>query len=98
MGGGIVKFVIYKKGDIMEEGIVLTGIFISSETKVRRYDNYDNGDKVSYIYLVVIGSDAFKVSSDYDYRSTISFGDRVSFKVRCRAFNNSVYYNGELIS
>ena len=79
----------------MEEGIVLTGIFISSETKVRRYDN---GDKVSYIYLVAIGSDAFKVSSDYDYRSTISFGDRVSFKVRCRAFNNSIYYNGELIS
>ena len=79
----------------MEEGIVLTGIFISSETKVRRNDNVD---KVSYIYLVVIGSDAFKVSSDYDYRSTISFGDRVSFKVRCRAFNNSIYYNGELIS
>lgn len=79
----------------MDEGIILTGIYISSEQKVRRAND---GDKISFIYLVAIGSDAIKVSSDSDYRPIVSFGDRVSFKVRCRAYNNAVYYNGEMIS
>ena len=79
----------------MDEGIILTGIYISSEQKIRRSNE---GDKISFIYLVAIGSDAVKVSSDCDYRAALSFGDRVSFKVRCRAYNNAVYYNGELIS
>ena len=79
----------------MDEGIILTGIYISCEQKIRRSND---GDKISFIYLVAVGADAFKVSSDTDYRNALSFGDRVSFKVHCRAYNNAVYYNGELMN
>lgn len=74
----------------MDQGQFLRGIYVGS-------DVYERNDKKNYVYLIAIGSDAYRVTSDKDFSGSLAFGDLVCFRIRTRAFNNQVYYNGDLI-
>lgn len=75
-------------------GIFLNGICVDARERKREFDGKVT---VNYSYLVMIDGDAFKVTSDNDYRNDVKFGDEVTFKVRIRAYNGTIYYNGDLI-
>lgn len=61
------------------------------------FEEFERNDRKSYVYLVAIGSNAYRVTSDKDFSGNLAFGDLVVFRIRTRAFNNQVYYNGDLI-
>ena len=76
------------------QGLFINGIFVGADENIRVYDQKE---RLSYIYLVAVGSNAYKINSDHDYRDRLAFGDVVTFAIRTRAFNNQVYYNGDLV-
>lgn len=73
-------------------GFFVKGFLSGMDRKVYRQD--DGTLKDRYIYLVVCGVDAYRVTSDQDYTDSVTLGQEVTFMIRCRAFNNSVYYTG----
>lgn len=77
-----------------EEGFILTGVLGGARGTKKRLEN---GTEVNrYTYLVIVGIDTYKVSSDIDYSNDLMFGDQVSFNVRPSVFNNVLYLRGEL--
>lgn len=75
-------------------GIFIRGVFVGSDEVVR---NYDQRERINYVNLIIIGVDAYKVTSAEDYRDRLAFGDIVTFSLRVRAYNSQVYLNGELV-
>lgn len=76
-------------------GIFVSGILGSATRKER---NFDGKNIVNFVYLVLVDDVAIRITSDYDYRERIKFGDEVTFKVTIRSYNNIVYYHGEYIT
>ena len=80
--------------DLGYKGLFINGVFVGADENIRIYDQKE---RLSYSYLVTVGSNAYKINSDHDYRGRLAFGDVVTFAIRTRAFNNQVYYNGDLV-
>lgn len=75
-----------------EEGFILTGILGGAKGVKKRLN--DGKEINRYTYLIIVGIDTYKVSSDFDYSSDLMFGDQVSFKVKPSVFNNLLYLRG----
>lgn len=73
-------------------GFFVKGILSGMDCKQYRAD--DGTFKNRYIYLVVCGVEAYRITSDQDFAGSLAMGDEVTFRVKCRGFNNAVYYTG----
>ena len=76
------------------QGIFISGIFVGFD-KIDRV--YDEKQQVQYVYLIAVGAAAYRITSQKDYSDRIQFGDEVLFSLRPRAYNNSLYYSGDLL-
>ena len=79
------------------EGVYVCGIFAGHEIKEKK--NYNDGtvSGIKHVYLIVIGANGYKITSENDYSDRIHFGDLVQFIVKLNAFNNNVYLSGDLV-
>lgn len=74
-------------------GCFISGIYCGCEEK---HAERNGINVINYYYLLVVGTDSYKIRSEHDYRPTLKFGDAVDFKVRINAFNGQVYFSGDL--
>lgn len=76
-------------------GIFLVGTYVGNKEVVRK-DNNTGVESVKYQYLIVQDVESYRVTSDYDYRDKLVFGDEVTFEVIPNVFNNRLYFRGVL--
>lgn len=75
-------------------GLILEGIFAGGTPNYTK-EGKDNG----YVYLLVDGgSNSWRVQSDDNIIGKVAFGEIVKFSVRARAWNNVVYFHGDIIN
>ena len=71
----------------------MRGVFVGYDNAVK---SFGEKETITHYYLIVDGTDSYKISSDKQYNDKIAFGDLVTFKIKPRAYNNTIYYNGVL--
>lgn len=74
-------------------GLILEGIYAGG---TESYTKEGKANGFSYL-LVDGGSNSWKVQSDDNILASASFGDIVRFRCRVRAWNNAVYFHGDVI-
>lgn len=75
-------------------GLILEGIYAGGTPNYTK-EGKENG----FVYLLVDGgSNSWRVQSDDNIINKASFGDVVKFSVRVRAWNNAVYFHGDVIN
>lgn len=74
-----------------EAGIYIQGLFVASASKLR-------DKEVRYEYVLLNGTETYKITSSEDYTDKLAMGDLSVFKVSVNVWNNKAYFSsGKLI-
>lgn len=79
-----------------QDGFMITGVLGGAKGVKKR--TYDGKEVNRYSYLVIVGMDSYKITSDYDYSNQLMFGDQVTFSVKPSVYENNLYFRGDLVT
>ena len=75
-----------------ENGVFISGMYAASASRIK-------DKEVRYEYVVLNGTESYKITSSVDYSDQLALGDLVVFRVSVNVWNNKVYFSqGKLVT